>query len=389
MELRCGNRSGDHYQQHSFANDLQILLKAKEIIANDNMAKNKSDHLVRAVRRVINLLDKKYNCLTCFDLERFNEYDRLISNLAYRLLEPECSALWKNWSKIWIVHCKKFINFAMFQLNGRKPAEALDIVNRLEVVTTMRHLILREELKEDEDFSKQMEILKSEIREIPILARTKKALVVMTEARLEAMSLLNNYSKPEFGFKAISGFSDTQKEFSPLQLKYPEIWAEIQTEIGLIYLNLIGDLNSAKINFEGAKNCQDQLGEKACIRDWFRTAIKCLEEIAQKLKIAFEEMLINIQLKRKEGEVPLVEHILQNHPPIHSKSFNPEDWKFPIRYVDKKIIRELIRFYHTDKLGDQSEFDQNYFRIVEDIAKCLGGIFNNLKAEDWKKPSYN
>jgi hypothetical protein len=70
---------------------------------------------------------------------------------------------------------------------------------------------------------------------------------------------------------------------------------------------------------------QDQLGEKAWIRDWCRTAIKCLEEIAQKSKINLDELLINIQLKRKEGEVPLVEHILQNHPPIHSKPFNPED----------------------------------------------------------------
>jgi hypothetical protein len=113
-----------------------------------------------------------------------------------------------------------------------------------------------------------------------------------------------------------------------------------------------------------------------------------LEEIAQKSKINLDELLINIQLKRKEGEVPLVEHILQNHPPIHSKFFNPEDWKFPIRYVDKKIIRELIRFYHSDKLGDKSEFDENYFRIIEDIPKCLGGIFNNLKAEDWKKSSH-
>jgi hypothetical protein len=80
--------------------------------------------------------------------------------------KPECSALRKNWSKIWIAHCKKFINFAMFQLNGRKPAEALDIVSRLEVVTTKQHLVLREELHKNEAFSKQMEILKSKIREI-------------------------------------------------------------------------------------------------------------------------------------------------------------------------------------------------------------------------------
>jgi hypothetical protein len=86
----------------------------------------------------------------------------------------------------------------------------------------MRHLILREELHKDEDFSKQMEILKSKIREIPILARTKKALVVMTEARLELMSLLNNYSKPEFGFKHYLDFHIRRKSFHHFNSNIPK-----------------------------------------------------------------------------------------------------------------------------------------------------------------------
>jgi hypothetical protein len=74
----------------------------------------------------------------------------------------------------------------------------------------------------------------------------------------------------------------------------------------------------------------------------------------------------------------LIEYVLKNHPPKHVSSFNPKDWESPIQKVDKKILIKLVILYHTDRV-DRSKFGEDYFLIVEDIAKCFGEALARIK----------
>jgi hypothetical protein len=153
------------------------------------------------------------------------------------------------------------------------------------------------------------------------------------------------------------------------------IMMNILVDMGLIYMDFIGDLGEAEKVFLRAK----QMEELNRLQDLPQVVDERLAWIgAQKTN---PKTNLNIEWKRRKGIVPLIEFVLKNNPPIHSTSFNPEDWKNPIEEIDKKILIKLVKLYHTDKV-DRSRFDDQYFCIVEEISKCLGEALNKIKDKE-------
>jgi len=161
--------------------------------------------------------------------------------------------------------------------------------------------------------------------------------------------------------------------------KYPDIWTQIQCEIGLVHLECFEDKVFARKKFLEAQRFFELFEPSGYIRPaWYSNIIIGLERTKPPKKFVLEEILSEIKVTMKLGIIALVNFALEKHPPKHSTSYNPGDWMEPVKDLDKKILLKLIKLYHTDKI-DRTNFDENYFLVAEEITKYLTAELEKLK----------
>jgi hypothetical protein len=206
-----------------------------------------------------------------------------------------------------------------------------------------------------------------------------KAFHSASEIRENAVStkLMMRVDRQKSGYQALSLLEKAEKFLSTCHAQNQKLLGQIYSEMGLVYMDLLEDLDAAEEKFLQVF----KIFAPGC---FWPEAIKGLSQIAllrsqrANRKPSLEEVLLQIKTKREAGIISLIEFVLKNHPPKHVSSFNPKDWEKPIQKVDKKILIKLVVLYHTDRV-DRSKFGKDYFLIVEDIAKCFGEALARIK----------
>jgi hypothetical protein len=197
-------------------------------------------------------------------------------------------------------------------------------------------------------------------------------MAVIREIRENAMSSKTSVDRRKYGYQALSLLEKAEKILSSCQAQ--QLLCQIYSEEGIVYMDLLEDLNAAEKKFL-------QVFTISPPGSSWPEASKRLSQIAQKANRkppSLEEVLLQIKTKRNEGTISLIEFVLKNHPPKHASAFDPKDWESPIQKVNMKILLKLVILYHTDKV-DRSKFGEDYFLIVEDIAKCFGEALARIK----------
>jgi tetratricopeptide (TPR) repeat protein len=204
-----------------------------------------------------------------------------------------------------------------------------------------------------------------------------KAFHSASEIRENAMSSKTSVDRQKSGYQALSLLEKAEKFLSSCLGLNQKLLGQIYSEKGLVYMDLLEDLDAAEEKFLEAVKvlCLESLTFEA--HKWLRQ-IALLRSQRANRKPSLEEVLLQIKTKREAGTISLIEFVLKNHPPKHVSTFNPKDWESPIQKVDKKTLIKLVTFYHTDRV-DRSKFGEDYFLIVEDIAKCFGEALARIK----------
>ncbi len=284
----------------------------------------------------------------------------------------------KQLDNVWFLHFEKYFGLSdvLFNIDEKKNLEgAFDFLTKLEKKMTTcvpTELSLRNKL----------ECLKQKCSDQISKLNSLKAFHSASEIRENAMNSKTSAERQNYGLEALSLLKDSEKFLSTRQAQNQKLLGQIYSEMGLVYMDLLEDLDAAEEKFLEVIRFQKLLGVK--IFGSWSEASKRLRQIAvlrsqrANRKPSLEEVLLQIKTKRNEGTISLIEFVLKNHPPKHVSSFNPKDWESPIQKVDKKILIKLVTFYHTDRV-DRSKFGEDYFFIVEDIAKCFGEALARIK----------
>jgi len=120
---------------------------------------------------------------------------------------------------------------------------------------------------------------------------------------------------------------------------------EILANVGQVYFDLLQDFESAKDNFQKAKNLGDRLSPTPTWLPHVIAGLRKIVELEVRAKPSDEslgDISAKMKLKLDHSQEAFIKFILKTHPPRHSSAFRPEDWKDPVVEVDKKLLVSML-----------------------------------------------
>lgn len=204
---------------------------------------------------------------------------------------------------------------------------------------------------------------------------------------------INNYE--EINFDMIWDIIDWYKDaIIKMRGNDIEIEAEISSDLGYIYDEILKLKDKAKTNYQNSWHLVDSLRPKVFTRfTWYRRCAQAIQRYqqekiekeeqsfeAQKKKVydQIKDDLEKIKAKAKDGSYAFLPFIYKNYPPKNSKhtiNSNIDSKNL------KKTIQIAISHYHPDKNPKDKYGDAWYF-TTDEITKILTNFYESLKSVD-------
>ncbi len=341
---------------------------------------NEMNPFDETVTEIVNFFFSNYPPFAINDLPKLKLLDQLLVELSSKFeLSPTLPAAGsKKMNELMIRHFTTYIELSTKLFENQKFDEALDfwaVVEKHLTCDTNFKLLLS-----DVRFSNKIKMLRENSTSLKSKINGWKAFNLGSDTRKKAYKMTDLEKRHRIGTEALLQLKEARLLLFDYRQNHPDLWAQIHCEMGLVYLECLAEKRFAREQFLVAQRYYQSV--KRPIHhiqpEWYSFVILGLERTKSPEESELEEILSEIKGKMELGINALINFALAKHPPKHSAFYDPRQWMELCQDVDKKLLLQLIRLYHTDKI-DRNKFGQNYFRIAEEITKYLTSELKKCK----------